>query len=97
MFETPSVTSEVWALAPGFRPFSIVLERSNTTLVAGIADVALARAESEVAHGLPAWSEAHLAAWVTTYRAFRCPTKPDTLFGGSPAEEGAYPRRFAPD
>ncbi len=46
------------------------LRRNTQTMVSGIADVELARAEREVAQGLPVWSEVHLATWAATYKAF---------------------------
>ncbi|KQN61884.1 hypothetical protein ASE99_21655 [Serratia sp. Leaf51] len=66
---SPSISSEIYRIAPGFRALSISVE---ATPVADerVGEVALREACESVQAGQPAWAEAHLNAWAEVFRAF---------------------------
>lgn len=66
---SPSISPEIYRIAPGFRALSISVE---ATPVADkrIGEVALREACEAVLAGQPAWAEAHLNAWAEVFRSF---------------------------
>ncbi|RJT09739.1 B3/B4 domain-containing protein [Rahnella inusitata] len=66
---SPSISSEIYRIAPGFRALSISVE---ATPVADerVGEVALREACESVQAGQPAWAEAHLNAWAEVFRTF---------------------------
>lgn len=91
----PSIDPAVFALAPGFRAMSIVVEAAPVTHPE-IAQQALQKACRQVLEQDVEWADAHLAAWATVFKAFgakakRTPCSADALRkrvlrdGGMPA------------
>ncbi|MHA6313764.1 B3/B4 domain-containing protein [Pantoea sp. S-LA4] len=91
----PSIDPAVFALAPGFRAMSIVVEAAPITHPE-IAQQALQKACRQVLEQDVEWADAHLAAWATVFKAFgakakRTPCSADALRkrvlrdGGMPA------------
>jgi len=91
----PSIDPAVFALAPGFRAMSIVVEAAPIAHPE-IAEQALQRACRQVQEQDAEWADAHLAAWATVFKAFgakakRTPCSADALRkrvlrdGGMPA------------
>ncbi|WP_448310511.1 B3/B4 domain-containing protein [Pantoea sp. PGP6] len=91
----PSIDPAVFALAPGFRAMSIVVEAAPIAHPE-IAEQALQRACRQVPEQDVEWADAHLAAWATVFKAFgakakRTPCSADALRkrvlrdGGMPA------------
>ncbi|MBI6183795.1 B3/4 domain-containing protein [Serratia proteamaculans] len=66
---SPSISPDIYRIAPGFRALSISVE---ATPVADerVGEVALQEACEAVLSGQPAWAEAHLNAWADVFRAF---------------------------
>jgi len=91
----PSIDPAVFALAPGFRAMSIVVEAAPIA-DPEIAQQALQKACRQVLEQDVEWADAHLAAWATVFKAFgakakRTPCSADALRkrvlrdGGMPA------------
>jgi len=79
----PSIDPAVFALAPGFRAMSIVVEAAPVTCPE-VAGQALKRACRQVLEQDVAWADAHLAAWAEVFKAFgakakRTPCSADAL------------------
>jgi DNA/RNA-binding domain of Phe-tRNA-synthetase-like protein len=79
----PSIDPAVFALAPGFRAMSIVVEAAPITHPE-IAQQALQKACRQVLEQDVEWADAHLAAWATVFKAFgakakRTPCSADAL------------------
>jgi len=70
----PSIDPAVFALAPGFRAMSIVVEATSITRPE-IARDALKRACQQVINDDVAWADAHLAAWAEVFKAFGAKAK----------------------
>jgi DNA/RNA-binding domain of Phe-tRNA-synthetase-like protein len=66
---TPTVHADVFALAPGFRAVSLVVE-SRGVACAAAADDEREHAGAAVGGGGPPWAGAHLAAWQQVFRRF---------------------------
>lgn len=66
---SPSISSEIYRIAPGFRALSISVE---ATPVADerVGEAALREACESVQAGQPVWAEAHLSACADVFRAF---------------------------
>ncbi|MGD8106406.1 B3/B4 domain-containing protein [Pantoea sp. FN0302] len=65
----PSISPEIYRIAPGFRALSINVEAAPVA-DKRVGDVALEEACKAVLAGQPAWAEAHLSAWADVFRAF---------------------------
>ncbi|MGD8163100.1 B3/B4 domain-containing protein [Pantoea sp. FN0307] len=65
----PSISPEIYRIAPGFRALSISVEAAPVA-DKRVGDVALEEACKAVLAGQPAWAEAHLSAWADIFRAF---------------------------
>lgn len=65
----PSISPEIYRLAPGFRALSINVEAAPLT-DKRIGENALKEACQAVLAGQPAWAESHLSAWADVFRAF---------------------------
>lgn len=66
---SPSISPEIYRIAPGFRALSISVE-ATTVADEQVGEVALREACETVLAGHPAWAEAHLNAWAEVFRAF---------------------------
>ncbi|QEW31684.1 hypothetical protein D0N50_08345 [Erwinia billingiae] len=66
---SPSISPEIYRIAPGFRALSISVE-ATTVADEQVGEVALREACEAVLAGHPAWAEAHLNAWAEVFRAF---------------------------
>lgn len=79
----PSIDPAVFALAPGFRAMSIVVEAAPITRP-DIAEAALQQACRQMLEQDVDWADAHLSAWAEVFRAFgakakRTPCSADAL------------------
>ncbi|MEN4793447.1 B3/4 domain-containing protein [Pantoea agglomerans] len=70
----PSIDPAVFALAPGFRAMSIVVEATLITRP-DVASDALKSACQQVLNDDAAWADAHLAAWAEVFKAFGAKAK----------------------
>ncbi|SFO12921.1 B3/B4 domain-containing protein (DNA/RNA-binding domain of Phe-tRNA-synthetase) [Candidatus Pantoea varia] len=70
----PSIDPAVFALAPGFRAMSIVVE-ATSIIRPEIASEALKSACQQVVNDDAAWADAHLAAWAEVFKAFGAKAK----------------------
>lgn len=70
----PSIDPAVFALAPGFRAMSIVVETTPITRPE-VASEALKSACQQVLNDDAAWADAHLAAWAEVFKAFGAKAK----------------------
>ncbi|MGC0983120.1 B3/4 domain-containing protein [Pantoea agglomerans] len=70
----PSIDPAVFALAPGFRAMSIVVETKPITRPE-VASEALKSACQQVLNDDAAWADAHLAAWAEVFKAFGAKAK----------------------
>ncbi|MFW0700246.1 B3/4 domain-containing protein [Pantoea sp. R13S299] len=70
----PSIDPAVFALAPGFRAMSIVVEATPITRPE-IASEALKSACQQVVNDDAAWADAHLAGWAEVFKAFGAKAK----------------------
>ncbi len=66
----PSLDPSIWAIAPGFRALSIVVQRQAELADATVASLALENAVADVKANFPVWADAHLAAWSDVFRRF---------------------------
>ena len=66
---SPSISPDIYRLAPGFRALSISVEAAPIA-AAQAGAIALQEACEAVMSGQPAWAEAHLNAWADIFRAF---------------------------
>lgn len=66
---SPSISPEIYRIAPGFRALSISVQATPVT-DERVGEVALREACEAVLSGQPAWAEAHLNAWAEVFRAF---------------------------
>ncbi|MFA1238999.1 B3/4 domain-containing protein [Serratia odorifera] len=66
---TPSIAPEIFAIAPGFRALSVVVQAAPLTAPA-VADRLLATACQSVVAGDIPWAEAHLADWSEVFKKF---------------------------
>lgn len=66
---SPSISPEIYRIAPGFRALSISVEATPVS-DEQVGEVALREACEAVLAGQPAWAEAHLNAWAEVFRAF---------------------------
>jgi len=65
----PSISPEIYRIAPGFRALSICVEAAPVA-DQRVGEVALREACEAVLSGQPAWAEAHLNAWGDVFRGF---------------------------
>ncbi|MEN4522524.1 B3/4 domain-containing protein [Pantoea agglomerans] len=70
----PSIDPAVFALAPGFRAMSIVVEATQITRP-DVASDALKSACQQVLNDDATWADAHLAAWAEVFKAFGAKAK----------------------
>jgi len=66
---SPSISPEIYRIAPGFRALSIYVEAAPVA-DEQVGEVALREACAAVMAGQPVWAEAHLNAWAEVFRAF---------------------------
>lgn len=65
----PSISPEIYRIAPGFRALSISVEAAPVA-DERVGEIALREACEAVLSGQPDWAEAHLNAWADVFRAF---------------------------
>ncbi|MBZ6388696.1 B3/B4 domain-containing protein [Pantoea piersonii] len=66
---SPSISAEIYRIAPGFRALSICVE-SAPVADKRVGEVALREACEVALAGQPVWAEAHLSAWADVFRSF---------------------------
>lgn len=66
---SPSISPEIYRIAPGFRALSISVEAAPVA-DERVGEIALREACEAVLSGQPAWADAHLNAWGDVFRAF---------------------------
>lgn len=66
---SPSITPEIYRIAPGFRALSISV-KSAPVVNPGAGEIALREACEAVLAGEPEWAESHLAAWADVFQKF---------------------------
>ena len=66
---SPSISPEIYRIAPGFRALSICVKAAPVA-DERVGEVALREACEAALAGQPAWAEAHLSAWAEVFRAF---------------------------
>lgn len=80
---SPSITPEIYRLAPGFCALSICV-KAAPVLNPDIGEMALREACEAVLAGEPDWADSHLAAWADVFQKFgakpkRTPCSADAL------------------
>lgn len=80
---SPSITSEVYGIAPGFQALSIYV-KAAPILNPDVGESMLKAACEAVLAGEPEWAESHLAAWADVFQGFgakpkRTPCSADAL------------------
>lgn len=80
---SPSISPEVYGIAPGFRALSIFVQAAPV-LNPGVGEAALKEACEAVQIGIPEWAEAHMTAWADVFQGFgakpkRTPCSADAL------------------
>lgn len=66
---TPSIAPEIFAIAPGFRALSLVVQAAPLTAPTVAEELLAAACQSVVTGDIP-WAEAHLAAWSEVFKKF---------------------------
>ncbi|HDR2890791.1 TPA: B3/4 domain-containing protein [Enterobacter asburiae] len=66
---SPSITPEIYRIAPGFRALSINV-KAAPVVNPGAGEIALRAACEAVLAGEPEWAESHLAAWADVFQKF---------------------------
>ncbi|ELD0440785.1 B3/4 domain-containing protein [Escherichia coli] len=80
---SPSIASEIYAIAPDFRALSISVQAAPV-LNPQVGELVLKEACKSVLAGVPEWAESHLAAWAEVFQTFgakpkRTPCSADAL------------------
>jgi len=80
---SPSITPEIYRIAPGFRALSISINAAPV-LHPSIGEIALREACEAVLAGEPQWAESHMSAWADVFQKFgskpkRTPCSADAL------------------